>query len=86
MDVLRGEEEEERSILVGFDPAIGFRDPLVGHVFVAKSGFVSTGVKSDPADSIVYGLIVSMGPVHLQYASMGDTSRMVFCWFVAPDP
>ena len=86
MDVLRGEEEEERPILVGFDPAIGFGNPLVGYIFVAKPSFVSTGVKSDPADSIVYGLIVSMGPVHLQRASMGDTRGMVFRWFVVPNP
>ena len=63
MDVMAGEEEKERCVLVGFDPFVGAFYPFITEIFIPESGRVTSCVKADTADAIVNGVIVTMAPV-----------------------
>ena len=65
--------------------SLDFSNPFVGQVLVPAGG-VATGVEPDPADSIVDGRVVPVGPIHLERFSMGDSGRMVRAWLLSAYP
>ena len=55
----------------------GLFHPFVRQVLVTKPRFMSSGVKTDPANPVVYGRIVTMRPVHLQCIPMCLSSGVI---------
>ena len=80
------EEEEERLSPCFSNPLLGFFNPLVGQILVPKAGGVATGVETDPADSIVDGRIVPVGPIHFQGVAVGHSGRMIRAWLFLSYP
>ena len=61
-------------------------DPFVRQIFVTKTSSVSAGVESDSGNAVVDGVIVTVGPVHLQRVPVGDARRVILARLLLPDP
>lgn len=86
VEVVRAEEEEERFVLVLFDPGDRLLDPLVGQILVPKPSRMAAGVESDTADAVVDGGIVAVRPIHFERVAVSDAGGVVGAGFLSADP
>ena len=60
MDIVRREKQKERFVFVLLNKFIGFLNPLVSQIFIAESGRMPARIKTDAADTIVNGRIMTV--------------------------
>ena len=66
VDVVRGEIEEERLVLVPLDEADGLLRERVGHQFIDPPRRLAAAHPADAADAVDDGVVVAVARLHLQ--------------------
>ena len=74
MKVMGGKKEEEGRIFIFFDPLLRFLHPLIGEVFIAKTGGMTAGVEPNSANTIMDGSVMAVRPIHFKGIPMADAS------------
>ena len=65
MQIMGGKEQKEGIFFIFLYPFFRFFHPFVSQVLIPKTGGMTACIKTDSADTVVNGRVVTVRPIHL---------------------